>query len=176
MTLIEADSEVSAISNKYYCLKRNGFTTNSEQDACTWGIAFKVEPSAVPEVIAQLNQRETSAYITREVTFFPKDTKLTTQPFSVLVYVGTESSFGYLGPAPIDDIAEQILHCSGKSGTNAEYVLKLASTMREIAPNVHDEHLFSLEKKILILLRDESQGSRHTTEQRDEDLLAETKN
>lgn len=135
-----------------------------------------MEPSAVPEVIAQLNQRETSAYITREITFFPKDaTKLTTtRPFSVLVYIGTESSFGYLGPAPIEDIAEQILHCSGKSGTNAEYVLKLASTMREIAPNVHDEHLFSLEKKILSLLQDESQGSRHTTEQRDEDLLAET--
>ena len=171
MTLIEADSKVSAVSNNY-CLKMNGFTANSEQDACTWGIAFKVEPSAVPEVIAQLNQRETSAYITREVTFFPK---LTTQPFSVLVYIGTESSFGYLGPAPIDNIAEQILHCSGKSGTNAEYVLKLASTMREIAPNVQDEHLFSLEKKILILLRDDSQDSRDTTEQRDEDLLAEIK-
>jgi cation transport regulator ChaC len=133
-----------------------------------------VEPSAVPEVIAQLNQRETSAYITREVTFFPKDTlnqKCATQyrPFSVLVYIGTESSFGYLGPASIEAIAEQILRCSGKSGTNAEYVLKLASTMREIAPNIHDKHLFSLEKKILDLpvLQKESQGPRHATEQRD---------
>ncbi len=128
-----------------------------------------MEPSAVPEVIAQLNQRETSAYITREVTFFPKDTKRATptRPFSVLVYIGTESSFGYLGPASIEAIAEQILHCSGKSGTNAEYVLKLASNMREIAPNVHDEHLFCLEKKILDLLQKESQGPRHATEQRD---------
>ena len=109
-----------------------------------------MKPSAVPEVIDQLNQRETSAYITREVTFFPKDTtKLV--PFSVLVYIGTESSFGYLGPASTEDIAEQIVRCSGKSGTNAEYVLKLASIMREIAPSVEDEHLFTLEEKILDL-------------------------
>ena len=144
------------------------------QDACTWGIAFKVEPSAVPEVIAQLNQRETSAYITREVTFFPKDT-ITPAPFSVLVYIGTESSFGYLGPASIDDIAKQIVQCSGKSGTNAEYVLKLASIMKEIAPaDVQDEHLFSVEEKILKLLQNasQSQSLRDSTEQRDEDLLA----
>ena len=121
-------------------------------------------------MIAQLNQRETSAYITREVTFFPKeDTALA--PFPVLVYIGTESSFGYLGPASIEDIAEQIIQCSGKSGTNAEYVLKLASTMKEIAPGVHDEHLFSLEKKVLSLLQNGSQSSRDSTEQRDNDML-----
>ena len=125
-----------------------------------------MEPSAVPEVIAQLNQRETSAYITREVTFYPKDTTaLYTTPFPVLVYIGTENSFGYLGPASIEDIAEQIVQCSGKSGTNVEYVLKLASTMREITPDAHDEHLFSLEKKVLSLLQNESLGSRETTEQ-----------
>ena len=124
-------------------------------------------------MIAQLNQRETSAYITREVTFFPKDT-ITPAPFSVLVYIGTESSFGYLGPASIDDIAKQIVQCSGKSGTNAEYVLKLASIMKEIAPNVQDEHLFFVEEKILKLLQNasQSQSLRDNTEQRDEDLLA----
>ena len=122
-----------------------------------------MEPSAVPEVIAQLNQRETSAYITREVTFYPKETTaLYTTPFPVLVYIGTESSFGYLGPASIEDIAEQIVQCSGKSGTNVEYVLKLASTMREIAPGAHDEHLFNLEKKILSLVQNESLGSRES--------------
>lgn len=91
------------------------------------------------------------------------------------MYIGTESSFGYLGPASIEDITEQIIQCSGKSGTNAEYVLKLASTMREIAPGVHDEHLFSLEKKVLSSLQNGSRSSRDSAEQRDDDLLvAET--
>ena len=135
-----------------------------------------MEPSAVPEVIAQLNQRETNAYITREVTFYPKDTAALA-PFSVLVYIGTESNFGYLGPAPIENIAQQILECSGRSGTNAEYVLKLASTMREIAPGVQDEHLFSLEKKILSSLEKESSGSRDSSaEQRVGDLLVVERN
>ena len=137
-----------------------------------------MEPPAVPEVIAQLNQRETSAYITREVTFYPKDTTAALVPFSVLVYIGTESNFGYLGPAPIENIAQQILECSGRSGTNAEYVLKLASTMREIAPGVQDEHLFSLEKKILSSLEKESSGSRDhgSAEQTVEDLLVVERN
>ena len=118
-----------------------------------------MEPSAVPEVIAQLNQRETSAYITREVTFYPKDT---TALYSCQLFIAL-SSFGYLGPASIEDITEQIVQCSGKSGTNIEYVLKLASTMREIAPGAHDEHLFNLEKKILSLVQNESLGSREST-------------
>ena len=108
-------------------------------------------PTAVPEVIAQLNQRETSAYVTREVMFYPKETKLA--PFSVLTYIGTETSSGFLGPASLQDTAEQIVQSIGKSGTNSEYVLKLASIMREIAPHVHDEHLFSLEEKVLDLLK-----------------------
>ena len=110
-----------------------------------------MDPGAVPKVIAQLNQRETNAYITREVTFHPKESNVA--PFTVLVYIGTETSSGFLGPAPLQDMAEQIVQGRGKSGTNSEYVLKLASAMREIAPHVHDEHLFTLEEKVLDLLR-----------------------
>ena len=110
--------------------------------------------SSVPEVIARLNQRETSAYTTHKVVFYPRDTDLV--PFPVLVYIGTESSFGFLGPSPLPDIALQIVQSSGKSGPNSDYVLKLASIMREIAPGVHDEHLFTLEERVIDLLKNES--------------------
>ena len=112
-----------------------------------------MEQTAVPGVIAQLNQRETIAYITRKMTFYPKDSNVA--PFVVLVYIGTETSSGFLGPASLQDMAEQIVQSRGKSGTNSEYVLKLASIMREIAPHVRDEHLFTLELKVLDLLKSE---------------------
>ena len=126
-----------------------------------------MHPSAVPEVVAQLNQRETSAYTTREVDFYPREAKVA--PLSVLVYIGTETSSGFLGPALIEDIAKQIVQCCGKSGTNSEYVLKLASTMREIAPGVRDTHLFTLEEKVLDLLHSGS------TQQGDGDLVDQPK-
>ena len=112
-----------------------------------------MDPAAAPEVITQLNKRETSTYITRKVTFYPKDSNIA--PFMALVYVGTETSSGFLGPASLQDMAEQIVQSRGKSGANSEYVLKLASIVREIAPHVRDEHLFILEEKVLDLLKNE---------------------
>ena len=112
-----------------------------------------MDPAAAPEVMTQLNKRETSTYITRKVTFYPKDSNIA--PFMALVYVGTETSSGFLGPASLQDMAEQIVQSRGKSGANSEYVLKLASIVREIAPHVRDEHLFILEEKVLDLLKNE---------------------
>ena len=58
----------------------------------------------------------------------------------------------YLGPAPLGDIARQIVKCKGPSGCNTEYVLNLAQEMRKIAPGVDDQHLFSLEGHIREIL------------------------
>ena len=41
----------------------------------------------------------------------------------------------------------------GESGPNTEYVLELAKSMREIAPDVPDEHLYSLTEKVENLLK-----------------------
>ena len=71
---------------------------------------------------------------------------------TVLVYIGTAASPSYLGPASEDSIARQVICSRGCNGPNTDYVLNLASSMREIAPEVNDEHLFLLEKKIKKLL------------------------
>lgn len=49
------------------------------------------------------------------------------------------------GPASSEEIAKQVINCHGPSGSNKEYVYNLAEAMREIAPHVEDEHLFTLE-------------------------------
>ena len=83
-------------------------------------------------------------------------------PMTVLAYIGTKSSPLYLGPASEDHIARQVISTEGCSGPNAEYVLNLASSMREIAPEVNDEHLFSLEAKIKELLFSSSETAGHS--------------
>lgn len=129
----------------------------------TWGIAYKVLPSDVPEVMAYLDHRERGGYTTHKLTFHPEPEKSKTtkvkkttssegqQPritMTVLAYVATEVNPNYLGPAPIEDVAKQVVGSRGPSGCNAEYILNLAHAMREIAPNVDDRHLFSLEGKV----------------------------
>jgi cation transport regulator ChaC len=115
---------------------------------CTWGVAYLVNPMDVAEVMAYLNHREKGGYVTKEVLFYPKETDGDMKPFTTLMYIATETNPLYLGPAPVEDMARQIVKSRGPSGCNAEYALKLAHGMREIAPSVPDDHLFSLEKAI----------------------------
>ena len=125
---------------------------------CTWGIAYRVHPSDVPEVMAYLDHREKGGYTTHEVTFHPMED--TVAPFTALVYIGTEANPSYLGPAPLGDIAEQVVKSRGHSGCNTEYVLELAKAMKIIAPLVHDEHLFTLEAKVREMLEVERKKSK----------------
>lgn len=110
-------------------------------------MAYKVNPNDIPEVMSYLNHREKGGYTTKELLFYPKP-ELDMVPFHILLYIGTVTNPMYLGPAPIEDIAEQIVRARGPSGCNAEYVLNLARSMREIAPSAQDDHLFSLERQI----------------------------
>ena len=96
--------------------------------------------------MAYLDHREKGGYTTHEVTFYPQTKGVSS--FTVLVYIGTELNPNYLGPAPLDAIAKQVVNSRGPSGCNTEYMLNLATSMREIAPLVQDEHLYSLESKV----------------------------
>lgn len=125
-------------------------TLVQHKDESTWGVAYKVHASDVCRTFAYLNVRE-KGYSKHKVIFYPYESA-GLQPMTVLVYISTEDSPQYLGPAPEDSIARQVISSKGCSGTNSEYVLNLASSMRQIAPQVHDEHLFTLETKIKELL------------------------
>ena len=48
----------------------------------------------------------------------------------------------------------QVVHSSGKTGHNVEYVLKLAAWSRFALPEIIDDHLFQLEEHILSKVND----------------------
>lgn len=66
-------------------------------------------------------------------------------PSEVTVYIAEENNEWYAGEASIQQIASRIAICHGISGSNLEYVFRLAVEMRRIAPGEDDRHLFELE-------------------------------
>ncbi|XP_042215728.1 putative glutathione-specific gamma-glutamylcyclotransferase 2 [Homarus americanus] len=126
-------------------------TLVEEHNGATWGVAYELTGEAA---LHYLETREVSlgGYATNVVTFFPKDAAV--NPFPVLLYIATPSSQEWAGQAPLHEIATQITQCSGPSGHNVEYLLRLAEFMREKVPEGYDEHLASLETLVRLRIKE----------------------
>ena len=64
----------------------------------------------------------------------------------VVFYVATADNDQFTGVESVNKLAEIIAKSTGPSGTNREYLFKLGEWQRTNLPNVHDEHLYSLDK------------------------------
>lgn len=142
-----------------------------------WGLAYKISSEDIDNVVNHLDFREKGGYEKKTVLFYPCDPSKSIQggsnadaptdhpsktnissaslstiseetPFHLTIYIGDEDNPNYAGTENIDTIARHILVSHGISGSNTEYLYKLASAMRTIAPGVQDEHLFALERAV----------------------------
>lgn len=102
------------------------------------GRAFLVEPS----VFEHLDHREKNGYqrIAVDILFAAGHAR-------GVVYRASEDNVAFLGPAPLQEMAEQINRCSGPSGSNRDYVLKLALSLRELGDE--DPHVLEVESRVL---------------------------
>jgi cation transport regulator ChaC len=103
------------------------------------GVAYRVAAGRVEQVIAELDLRERGGYERREIAL-ELDGGVSARG---LVYVAGPANRNYLGPAPLERIAEQIASSRGPSGPNPEYVLRLAEALRALGAD--DPHVFELE-------------------------------
>jgi cation transport regulator ChaC len=109
-----------------------------------WGMAYWVEPDVADDVLEALDRREQGGYARHEVSLHlsSRDTRIAVG----LVYVAGDRNPNYLGPAPLDSIAEQVLGAHGPSGPNVEYVLNLAEALRGLG--AEDDHVFALAERV----------------------------
>ncbi len=116
-------------------------TLIEDEGAVCGGLAYRVEAT----VFKQLDEREKNGYlrVSAEMTF--DDGSHATG----LTYLATAGNEAWLGEASEIEIARHICAASGPSGSNSDYLLELAVALREL--NLHDQHVFEIEKHILKL-------------------------
>lgn len=124
-----------------------------DESSATWGVVFRIEGEEAQRVLARLDHREKGGYQRHRVPIFdgaPTDEYIEPTVDEALVYVATENNPNYLGPAPPDAIARQVFEAKGPSGHNAEYVMRLAESLRQF--EVEDPHVFAIDAALRKLL------------------------
>ena len=115
-----------------------------------WGAAYRVSHQEYGEIVAQLDHREKGGYERHRIDVITPEAEPEIIE-EVLMYVATDTNRDWQGPASTAEIIEQILASEGPSGTNLEYLLRLAGALREM--EVEDAHVFELEAVAMRLLR-----------------------
>ncbi|MBZ5488414.1 gamma-glutamylcyclotransferase [Halomonas aquamarina] len=113
-------------------------TLTPVKGALCHGMAYRI----TRDVLAPLDHREKNGYL-RELT--PMHFADGSQAQG-LVYMATEDNPAFLGPAPLEAMAHQIACAEGPSGPNRDYLLNLASALRDL--EVEDTHIFALEERL----------------------------
>ena len=113
-----------------------------DETATCGGMAFEIAPKHAKAVLAGLDHREKNGYERHQEDCLLANGKTV----DCLVYLAGESNEAFLGDAPLEEIAAQISNASGPSGSNKEYLLKLAQALRE--HRLHDDHVFELEQLV----------------------------
>jgi glutathione-specific gamma-glutamylcyclotransferase len=106
-----------------------------------FGTAFRLDEKDRSAILAGLDHRERGGFSRERVPVFFDPAE--SSSVSALLYVANEANANYLGPAPLEEIARQIRASHGPSGSNVEYLIRLAEALREMG--AEDEHVFSLE-------------------------------
>jgi cation transport protein ChaC len=120
-------------------------TLVEEANAICGGVAFLVEGS----VFEQLDVREKNGYLrlSAEMTFDDGARA------NGLVYIATPDNEAFLGEASEYEIAQQIFAAQGPSGTNRDYLIELARSLKEMG--LEDRHVFNIEMHLDRMIKQE---------------------
>jgi len=117
-------------------------TLVEEEGASTWGRAFRVKNEDVARMYLDHRESVLGGYTTLTMEFYSKCGQ---EKISVLVYVALPCNSLFLGPASLEQIAQQIIKSEGVCGHNLEYLAKLSAFMQlHVHSHAQDDHLSEL--------------------------------
>lgn len=114
-----------------------------EDDARCVGLLYEIAPDDADDVVAGLDRREQGGYVRHDlvVTRIPEQ-----ETVRALTYIALPDNPYYLGPDDDAAMLAQIETSRGPSGSNREYVERLASVLAEIGAS--DPHIFELQRRL----------------------------
>lgn len=114
-------------------------TLEPEQTAVCWGVGYRVGGDVLPSILEALDYREKGGYERLDVELRFSEASASVR---ALVYVATPENPNYVGPAASEEIARVIRRAHGPSGSNLEYLIRLAESLAEMG--VDDPHVREL--------------------------------
>ncbi len=106
------------------------------------GLAYLVDKAITEATFDALDYREKNGYERFEAEIQFRNHATATG----LVYIAPLDNHAFLGPAPLDEMVQQIRSCQGPSGRNDDYLFELAAALRLL--DAEDDHVFELEAAV----------------------------
>ena len=113
-------------------------TLVADDDAICWGLAFCAPLERWQTIVTELDYRERNGYTRMPVELEFEDGERTT----AITYVAGPDNPSFVGPAPLPAMIQQIAHAVGPSGSNREYLTRLAERLHEL--EIHDDEVHGL--------------------------------
>lgn len=109
-----------------------------EPGARCWGMAYRIAAERVEEVLTHLDFREQGGYARHMLRLETRELPIA----EALVYVAGPTNAHYVGPATVEEIAAVVRSAHGPSGSNRDYVQRLAEALAQAGED--DAHVTEL--------------------------------
>ena len=111
------------------------------------GVCYRVAAADVESVISKLDFREKGGYTRDIVEVTP--TEAGRSVVRALLYTANPDNPNFSPPTEMEATASVIATASGPSGSNAEYLIRLASFLESVGER--DEHVFALRRRVRMI-------------------------
>ncbi len=107
-------------------------------ESICWGMAYLIDADQSEQVLDHLDYREKGGYQRLNAPVHLEDGR----QVEAITYLADRSNPEFLGESSIEDMAYQIHHAAGPSGSNRDYLFQLEHSL--INHGVSDTHVFDL--------------------------------
>ena len=105
------------------------------------GLAYRLPADSARQILVELDERERAGFERTEVELVVEGGRL-----AATTYVAASGNPHFLGPAPLEIVAGEIAQRHGPSGSNVDYLRRLAHALRAIGTD--SDHVFEVEREL----------------------------
>ena len=119
--------------------------------ARVWGVAYRPAPDDLAHIMARLDNREQGGYAHARVRVHAQEGP----DLDAMTYIATPENPFFLGPKPMDVMAQRIAYAQGPSGLNRAYLFALEDAL--VQAQAQDDHVTELARAVRARLLLESE-------------------